>query len=136
MAFEKRVYCTFLVFWMTVGMMSQSATDIVSLKVPLSGKWEYACAVQNRKSPFRGMKKVGRALLGKNVGSALIGKSEADEIDWVIPPQYDAASKEFSEQLAAVEVYGKVAQKLDSFAVEIGRTVKLLPPLNGRFDKA
>ena len=93
---------------MAASVTAQSVNDVMLLKDPLSGKWGYACKVQNRKSPFRGMKKIGRSLLGKNVGSALIGKSEADEIDWVIPPQYDAASEEFSEQLAAVEVNGKV----------------------------
>lgn len=94
--------------WGCLTCSAQSVTDVMLLKDPISGKWGYANKVQNRKSPFRGAKKFGRVILGKNMGSALIGKSEADEIDWVIPPQYDSASKEFSEQLAAVEVNGKV----------------------------
>ena len=95
------------IFFMTA-VAAQSVSDVILLKDPISGKWGYASKVQNRRSPFRGMKKIGRSILGKDVGSTLIGKSEADEIDWVIPPQYDAASKEFPEQLAAVEVNGKV----------------------------
>lgn len=86
----------------------QSVNDVTLLKDPITGKWGYASNDQNRKSPFRGMRKLGRRLLGKSLGSSLIGKSDADEIDWVVPPQYDAASKEFSEQLAAVEINGKV----------------------------
>ena len=94
-------------YWV-IPSSSQPNYDVVLLKDPITGKYGYANKEQNRNSPFRGLKKFGRNVLGSNIGSSLIGKSDADEIDWAIPPQYDAASKEFSEQLAAVEINGKV----------------------------
>lgn len=87
-------------------------TELVAAKMnrvkhPVTGKWGYAFKEQNINSPLHGITSTTVNVLGK-VGSELISKNDADWIDWVVPPQYDDVSKAFKENLAMVEVNGKV----------------------------
>lgn len=70
--------------WGCLTCSAQSVTDVLLMKDPISRKWGYANKVQNRKSPFRGAKKFGRVILGKNMGAALIDKSEARYMSFYI----------------------------------------------------
>lgn len=79
----------------------------MDMKDPITGKWGYASKIQNRKSPVKGIKKFAVNTLGK-MGSSLLTKSDADAIDWVIPPLYDAVATNFSEQVSGVEIDGRV----------------------------
>ena len=85
---------------------AQGENDVLDLKDPVLGKWGFASKQQNRKSALKGVKKFAVSL-GK-IGSSVMTKGDSESIDWVIPPQYDAVSADFSERLAAVEVDGKV----------------------------
>lgn len=90
----------------------QSQTELVAAKMnrvkhPITGKWGYAFKEQNINSPLHGITSTTVNVLGK-VGSELISKSDADWIDWVVPPHYDNVSKSFNENLSMVELNGKV----------------------------
>lgn len=87
--------------------VGQTGNDVLDLKDPITGKWGYASKVQNRKSSLRGLKKIAVSTLGKT-GSSVMTKSDAREIDWTVPPQYDAVASNFSEDLACVEIGGLV----------------------------
>ena len=86
---------------------AQQEDEIMDMKDPITGKWGYASKIQNRKSPVKGIKKFAVNTLGK-MGSSLLTKSDADAIDWVIPPLYDAVATNFSEQVSGVEIDGRV----------------------------
>ena len=86
---------------------AQDTYEVIDLKDPITGKWGYASKIQNRKSPVKGIKKIAASSFS-NVGSALMSKEDALNIDWVIPPLYDAVASEFSEDLAGVEIGGLV----------------------------
>ena len=86
--------------------MAQTPNDVMLLKNPNNGKWGYASKDQNRKSPIRGLRKTAVNLLGKNQG--IFASGSVNLIDWVVPAQYDAAATDFEENLAAVEIGGKV----------------------------
>ena len=77
------------------------------VKHPVTKKYGYAFKEQNINSPIRGLTKTAVNMFGKNA-SMLIGKDDAENIDWAVPPQYDKAARKYSENLAAVEVGGKV----------------------------
>ena len=103
-----------IVLFFLLGMIAHSArcvaqieNEVLCLKDPISKKWGYASKIQNRKSPLKGIKKFAVSSLGK-AGSAMISQTDAESIDWVIPPLYDAVASDFSEQLAGVEVGGLV----------------------------
>lgn len=90
----------------------QAQTELVAAKMnrvkhPITGKWGYAFKEQNINSPLHGITSTTVNVLGK-VGSELISKSDADWIDWVVPPHYDNVSKSFNENLSMVELNGKV----------------------------
>lgn len=74
---------------------------------PETKKYGYAFKEQNINSPIRGAASTAVNVLGSGA-SVLIGKSNADNIDWAIPPQYDDAANKFRENLAMVKVNGKV----------------------------
>lgn len=74
---------------------------------PVTKLYGYAFKNQNINSPIRGTTSTAVNLLGKS-GSALISKKEAEQIDWAVPPQYEAATTKFQENLAMVKVAGKV----------------------------
>lgn len=83
------------------------AAKMIRVKHPITGKWGYAFKEQNINSPLHGITSTTVNVLGK-VGSELISKSDADWIDWVVPPHYDNVSKSFNENLSMVELNGKV----------------------------
>lgn len=104
----KRVIILLWSVFMTFALsFAQVENDVIDMKDPITGKWGYACKIQNRKSPLKGIKKLAVSSFGKT-GSALMSKEDAEAIDWIIPPLYDAVAPEFSEQLAGVEVGGLV----------------------------
>ena len=74
---------------------------------PETKKYGYAFKEQNINSPIRGAASAAVNVLGSGA-SVLIGKSDADNIDWAIPAQYDDAAAKFYENLAMVKVDGKV----------------------------
>lgn len=76
------------------------------VKHPVTKKYGYAFKEQNINSPIRGVTKTAVNMFGKNA-SMLIGKDDAENIDWAVPPQYDEAAKKYQENLALVEVGGK-----------------------------
>lgn len=86
---------------------AQLEEQVLDLKDPLTGKWGYASKIQNRKSPLKGLKKFTVQTLGKS-GASMMSKKDAEDIDWIVPPLYDAVAPEFSEHLAGVEIGGQV----------------------------
>lgn len=86
---------------------AQTAEDVMLLKNPTTNKWGYANKKQGKNSPIRGLRKTAINMLGKT-GQNILSSSYVNEIDWAIPAQYDAAATDFEENLAAVEVGGKV----------------------------
>lgn len=107
----KRSYqiLTIVMFCMMISIASfaQTEDDVLRLKDPISDKWGYASKVQNRKSPLKGIKKLAVSTLGK-AGSSMLSETDAEAIDWVVPPLYDNVASEFSEHLAGVELGGLV----------------------------
>ena len=95
-----------LMMIVVLSCMAQTPNDVMLLKNPNNGKWGYASKDQNRKSPIRGLRKTAVNLLGKNQG--IFASGSVNLIDWVVPAQYDAAATDFEENLAAVEIGGKV----------------------------
>lgn len=77
------------------------------VKDPITKLYGYAFKKQNIRSPLNGMASTAVNLLGKS-GSVLIGKEDADNIDWAIPPQYSAAATKFKENVAMVKVDNKI----------------------------
>ena len=77
------------------------------VKNPITKRYGYAFKAQNINSPIRGLTSTAINALGSSA-SLLVGKKDAENIDWAIPPQYDDAAKKFSENLAMVKVNGKV----------------------------
>ena len=104
----KRSYqiLTIVMFCMMISIASfaQTEDDVLRLKDPISEKWGYASKVQNRKSPLKGIKKLAVSTLG----SSILSDTDAETIDWVVPPLYDNVASEFSEHLAGVEIGGQV----------------------------
>lgn len=90
-----------------VGFAQTTANDVMLLKNPNTDKWGYASKNQNRKSPIRGLRKTAIKVLGKT-GQDILASGYVNNIDWVVPAQYDAAATNFEENLAAVEIDGKV----------------------------
>lgn len=88
----------------SVASFAQTEDDVLRLKDPISEKWGYASKVQNRKSPLKGIKKLAVSTLG----SSILSDTDAETIDWVVPPLYDNVASEFSEHLAGVEIGGQV----------------------------
>lgn len=88
-------------------VFAQLEEQVLDLKDPLTGKWGYASKIQNRKSPLKGLKKFAVKTLGKS-GASMMSKRDAEDIDWIVPPLYDAVAPEFSEHLAGVEIGGQV----------------------------
>ena len=93
-------------------VMCLCAQELVSYRLnlvrhPETKKYGYAFKEQNINSPIRGTTSAAVNVLGAGA-SVLIGKSNADNIDWAIPPQYDDAASKFRENLAMVKVNGKV----------------------------
>lgn len=87
-------------------------TTLVSYRLnlvqhPVTKRYGYAFKEQNVKSPIHGVSASAVNVLGSG-GSFLIGKKDADFIDWAIPAQYDDAARKFSENVAMVKVNGKV----------------------------
>ena len=74
---------------------------------PVDKTYGYAFKEQNINSPIHGTTSTAINLLGKS-GSALISKAEAENIDWAVPPQYEAAATKFMENVAMVKIGGKV----------------------------
>ena len=88
-----------------------SQNELISYKLnlvkhPYTKKCGYAFKEQNINSPIHGTTSTAINWFGK-AGSVLISKSEADQIDWAIPPHYDKAANKFRENLAMVSVAGK-----------------------------
>lgn len=88
-----------------------SQNELISYKLnlvkhPYTKKFGYAFKEQNINSPIHGTTSTAINLFGK-AGSVLISKSEADQIDWAVPPHYDKAASKFRENLAMVTVFGK-----------------------------
>ncbi len=104
---SERLLMFFILLFSTPIVHAQIEDEVIDMKDPITGKWGYASKVQNRKSPLKGIKKLAVNSFG-NAGSNLLSKEDADAIDWVIPPLYDAVSPSFSEHLAGVEVGGRV----------------------------
>ena len=77
------------------------------VKDPITKMYGYAFKEQNITSPIHGMASTAVNMLGKS-GSAFIGKSEAENIDWAVPPQYEDASNGFKENMAMVKIGGKI----------------------------
>lgn len=96
-----------LVIMPSVALFAQTEDEVLRLKDPISKKWGYASKVQNRKSPLKGIKKIAVSTLGK-AGSSMLSDTDAEAIDWVVPPLYDNVASEFSEHLAGVEIGGLV----------------------------
>ncbi len=100
------LFFTILAFF-SIACNAQTANDVILLKNTNNDKWGYASKQQNSKSPIRGLRKTAINVLGKT-GQSVLASGETELIDWVIPAQYDAAATDFEENLAAVEVGGKV----------------------------
>lgn len=77
------------------------------VKHPITKRYGYAFKAQNINSPIRGLTSTAINAFGSSA-SMLVGKKDAENIDWAIPPQYDDAAKKFSENLAMVKVNGRV----------------------------
>lgn len=108
--FSQRFYAFILVLVAAVTVQGQD--ELVSYKLnlvrdPLTKRYGYAFKKQNINSPIRGMTSTAVNVFGKS-GSILIGKDEAENIDWAVPPQYEEAASEFKENLAMVRVGDKV----------------------------
>lgn len=100
-----------LLFAMSFTLMGWSQNELISYKLnlvkhPYTKKFGYAFKEQNINSPIHGTTSTAINWFGK-AGSVLISKSEADNIDWAIPPHYDKAANKFRENLAMVTVAGK-----------------------------
>lgn len=107
MIIDNRLLALVLLLLLPSATFSQMEKEVLVMKDPITGKWGFASKVQNRKSPLKGIKKFTVSTLGK-AGTAIMTKSDAEAIDWVVPPLYDAIAPEFSEHLAGVEVGGLV----------------------------
>ena len=105
----KFCWTLFLALFCTSFVMAQN--ELISYKLnlvkhPFTKKYGYAFKEQNIKSPIHGTTATAINWFGKS-GSVLISKTEADNIDWAIPPHYDKAASKFRENLAMVTVGGK-----------------------------
>lgn len=76
------------------------------VKDPITKHYGYAFKEQNITSPIHGAASTAVNVFGK-AGSVLIGKDEAENIDWAVPPQYEDAAKGFEENMAMVTIGGK-----------------------------
>lgn len=103
----KKILLGLMVTISLAGYSQTTANDVMLLKNTSTDKWGYASKNQNRKSPIRGLRKAAINVLGKT-GQDLLSSGYANSIDWVVPPHYDEAASDFEENLAAVEVDGKV----------------------------
>lgn len=108
--FSQRFYAFILVLVAAITVQGQD--ELVSYKLnlvrdPLTKRYGYAFKKQNINSPIRGATSTAVNVFGKS-GSILIGKDEAENIDWAVPPQYEEAASEFKENLAMVRVGDKV----------------------------
>lgn len=103
----RKVISILLAIVFVLAAHAQTAEDVILLKNPNTNKWGYANKQQNHKSPIKGLRKTAINILGKT-GQSILASGNTNDIDWVVPPQYDAAATDFEESLAAVEVNGKV----------------------------
>lgn len=106
------VRCTILLLCFIAYTLGITAQDtLVSyrlnlVKHPYTKHYGYAFKKQNINSPIHGTTSTAINWFGK-AGSVLISKKEAENIDWAIPPHYEAAANKYHENLAMVTVNGK-----------------------------
>lgn len=97
-----RIYFLFSLLFYSVQLSAQEVKnidDIVLTKNPENNKWGYIDR-KHTKNIWSAATSAVTGLLGD--------KKQIAEGDWIIPPQYDRASKKFSGNLSAVLLNGKV----------------------------
>ena len=98
----RRQIC-FLSFFLFLALAIHGQDTLVSyrlnlVKHPVTKRYGYAFKDQNINSPIRGLASTALNAFGSGA-SVLVGKKDAENIDWAIPPQYDDAAKKFKENL-------------------------------------
>lgn len=117
----KSLFCILLIATTSVQAQSIKATDKVAREDNVTHLWGYENNHENTRNIWQQRaKKVSFGFLGIGGGNKNELLLQGYEDEWSISPQYENAAKYFSENLAGVQLHGKVGfiDPLNRFIIE------------------